>query len=64
MVKYNQEQAEIVNKYLSETLIHKLSDLLDFTDVCDGEDLGKDHRRTGDKNLGGLTPFCPKTIFY
>ena len=22
------------------------------------------HRRTGDKNLGGLTPFRPKTIFY
>ena len=42
MVKYNQEQAEIVNNCLSETLIHKLSDLLDFTNVCDGEDLSKD----------------------
>ena len=27
---------------LSETLIHKLSDLLDFTNVCDGEHLSKD----------------------
>ena len=42
MVKYNQEQAEIVNNSLSETLIHKLSDLLDFTNVCDGEDFRKD----------------------
>ena len=27
-------------------------------------DIAEGHRRTGDKNLGGLTPFCPKTIFY
>ena len=45
IVKFQQEQAEIVNNCLSETLIRK-------------------HRRTGDKNLGGLTPFRPKTIFY
>ena len=42
MVKYNQDQAEIVNNCLSKTLIHKLSELLDFTNVCHGEDLSKD----------------------
>ena len=42
MVKYNQECAEIFNNCLSDTLIHKLSELLDFTNVCDGEDLSKD----------------------
>ena len=28
--------------YFSETLVGKLSELLDFTDVCDGRNLNKD----------------------
>ena len=42
LIKYQQEQAEIVNNCISKTLIHKLSSLLDYTDVCDGEELSKD----------------------
>ena len=42
MVKYEREQAEEVINYFSETLVGKLSELLDFTNVCDGENLNKD----------------------
>ena len=42
MVRYEKEQAEEVINYFSETLVGKLSELLEFTNVCDGENLNKD----------------------
>ena len=42
MVKYEKEKAEEVINYFSETLVSKLSELLDFTNVCDRKNLNKD----------------------
>ena len=42
MVKYERERAEEVINYFSETLVGKLLELLDFTDVCDGGNLNED----------------------
>ena len=42
LVKFQQEQAEIVNNYLSETIIRKLSDLLDLMNVRNSDALNKD----------------------
>ena len=42
LVKYERKKAEIASDYFSDTIIQKVSDLLDFADICDGENLSKD----------------------